>query len=56
MSPPLLLKESSRGQILEAVRVLRPFFPEITSAWRSRMFEEFQFDGEEEEEEEDTGG
>ncbi|HZR30909.1 MAG TPA: GAF domain-containing sensor histidine kinase [Terriglobales bacterium] len=45
MSPPLLLKESSRGQILEAVRVLRPFFPEITSAWRSRMFEEFQFDG-----------
>jgi signal transduction histidine kinase len=30
---------------LEAVRLLKPFFPEITAAWRARMFEEFQFDG-----------
>ena len=45
MSPPLVLKESSKGLILEAVRLLKPFFPEITAAWRARMFEEFQFDG-----------
>jgi signal transduction histidine kinase len=41
----LVLKESSRALILEAVRALKPFFPEITAAWRARMFEEFQFDG-----------
>jgi signal transduction histidine kinase len=45
LSSCLVLKESSRGLILEAVRVLRPYFPEITAAWRARMFEEFQFDG-----------
>jgi len=43
--PTLPIKESSRGLISEAARVLKPHFPEITSAWRSRMFEEFQFDG-----------
>lgn len=43
--PTLPIKESSRGLIAEAARVLKPHFPEITAAWRSRMFEEFQFDG-----------
>lgn len=41
----LPIKESSRGLIAEAARVLKPHFPEITAAWRSRIFEEFQFDG-----------
>jgi signal transduction histidine kinase len=41
----LVLKESSRALIQEAVRALKPCFPEITAAWRARMFEEFQFDG-----------
>ena len=43
--PALPIKESSRGLISEAARVLKPHFPEITAAWRSRMFEEFPFDG-----------
>ena len=45
MSLPLLLKENSRTLVSEAMRALRPFFPEITAAWRGRMFEEFKFDG-----------
>jgi signal transduction histidine kinase len=45
LSPFLPLKESSRGLIVELARALRPSFPEITAAWRNRMFEEFQFDG-----------
>ena len=45
MSACLVLKESSRALIQEAIRALKPFFPEITAAWRARMFEEFQFDG-----------
>ena len=45
MSACLVLKESSRALIQEAVRALKPSFPEITAAWRARMFEEFQFDG-----------
>ena len=45
MSACLVLKESSRALIQETVRALKPFFPEITAAWRARMFEEFQFDG-----------
>ena len=45
MSAFLPLKESSRGLIVELARALRPSFPEITAAWRNRMFEEFQFDG-----------
>jgi len=45
LSACLVLKESSRALIQEAVRALKPFFPEITAAWRARMFEEFQFDG-----------
>ena len=45
MSACLVLKESSRALIQESVRALKPHFPEITAAWRARMFEEFQFDG-----------
>jgi signal transduction histidine kinase len=45
LSACLVLKESSRALIQEAIRALKPFFPEITAAWRARMFEEFQFDG-----------
>ena len=45
MSACLVLKESSRALIQEAVRALKPCFPDITAAWRARMFEEFQFDG-----------
>ncbi|HSB75611.1 MAG TPA: GAF domain-containing sensor histidine kinase [Terriglobales bacterium] len=45
MSACLVLKESSRALIQETVRALKPYFPEITAAWRARMFEEFQFDG-----------
>jgi signal transduction histidine kinase len=41
----LPLKELARARIVEVVRTLQPNFPEITAAWRSRMFEEFQFDG-----------
>ncbi|HWR17044.1 MAG TPA: GAF domain-containing sensor histidine kinase [Terriglobales bacterium] len=41
----LPLKESARARIVEVVRTLQPNIPEITAAWRSRMFEEFEFDG-----------
>jgi len=39
------MKESVQGSILEAAAALQPSFAEITSAWRARMFEEFQFEG-----------
>ena len=45
MSSYLVLKGSSRALISEAVQALKPYFPEITAAWRARMFEEFPFDG-----------
>ena len=45
MSPMLPLKESARARIAEVVQTLQPNLPEITAAWRARMFEEFQFDG-----------
>jgi len=45
LSPLLPLKESARTRIAEVVQTLHPNFPEITAAWRARMFEEFQFDG-----------
>jgi signal transduction histidine kinase len=41
----LPLKESACARIAEVVRTLQPNTPEITAAWRSRMFEEFHFDG-----------
>ncbi len=45
MPPVLPLKESARARIQELVRVLEPHFPEITAAWRIRMFEELGLDG-----------
>lgn len=46
MLPALLpMKESVQGSILEASSALQPFFGEITSAWRQRMFDEFAFEG-----------
>ena len=45
MSAILPLKEAARARIAEVVQTLQPRLPEITAAWRSRMFEEFQFDG-----------
>ncbi len=41
----LPLKDSARARIQELVRVLEPHFPEITTAWRARMFEELDLDG-----------
>ena len=41
----LPLKESACARIAEVVQTLQPNIPEITAAWRSRMFEEFHFDG-----------
>lgn len=45
MSSMLPLKESARARIAEVVQTLQPHLPEITAAWRARMFEEFHFDG-----------
>jgi signal transduction histidine kinase len=45
LSPLLPLNESARARIAEVVRTLQPNIPAITAAWRSRMFEEFRFDG-----------
>ena len=45
MSPFLPIKESSRELVIEVTRRLQPSFPEITAAWRQKMFGEFDFDG-----------
>ena len=45
MSPLLPMKETSREVVVEVARSLQPWFPEITAAWRQRMFAEFDFDG-----------
>ncbi|MGE0405892.1 MAG: GAF domain-containing protein [Candidatus Korobacteraceae bacterium] len=45
MSPVLPLKEKARTRIVDIARELKPMFPEITTQWRVRMFEEFQLDG-----------
>jgi len=45
LSAILPLKDAARARISEVVQTLQPHLPEITAAWRSRMFEEFQFDG-----------
>ena len=45
MSPLLPMKESSRELVIEVTRALQPSFPEITAAWRQKMFAEFSFDG-----------
>ena len=45
MSPFLPMKETSREVVIEVTRRLQPWFPEITAAWRQKMFGEFSFDG-----------
>ncbi len=45
MSPLLPMKETSREVVIEVTRSLQPWFPEITAAWRQKMFAEFSFDG-----------
>jgi signal transduction histidine kinase len=45
MSPLLPMKETSREVVIEVVRTLQPYFPEITASWRQKMFAEFDFDG-----------
>ena len=45
MSPLLPMKETSRELVVEVARTLQPCFPEITTAWRQKMFAEFDFDG-----------
>ena len=39
------MKETSREVVIEVTRRLQPWFPEITAAWRQKMFDEFSFDG-----------
>ncbi|HUI85160.1 MAG TPA: GAF domain-containing sensor histidine kinase, partial [Candidatus Binatia bacterium] len=45
MAALLPMKETSREVVLEVSRALQPRFPEITAAWRQKMFAEFDFDG-----------
>lgn len=45
MSPMLPLNERARERIEHLTRELKPNLAEVTAAWRSRMFEEFRFDG-----------
>jgi signal transduction histidine kinase len=45
MSSLLPMKETSREVVVEVTRALQPWFPEVTAAWRQRMFGEFDFDG-----------
>ncbi len=45
MSSLLPMKETSREVVVEVARTLQPWFPEITAAWRQKMFAEFNFDG-----------
>jgi len=45
VSPFLPMKETSREVVIEVTRRLQPWFPEITAAWRQKMFGEFNFDG-----------
>ncbi len=45
MASLLPMKETSREVVIEVTRSLQPRFPEITAAWRQKMFDEFNFDG-----------
>ncbi|HEU5453404.1 MAG TPA: GAF domain-containing sensor histidine kinase [Terriglobales bacterium] len=45
MSPMLPMKEKARALLSELASELRPLLPEITASWRTRMFQEFEFDG-----------
>lgn len=44
VSAMLPLKESSRELIVEVVRALEPYFPDITAAWREKITDEFHFE------------
>ena len=43
LSAVLPLKESSRELIVEVLRALEPYFPDITERWRDRLGVEFGF-------------
>ncbi len=45
MSPMLPFNEQARERIRQLTQELKPALADITAAWRSRMFEEFQFEG-----------
>ena len=45
MSPILPLNKKARERIQQLTQELKPQLPEITAAWRARMFEEARFDG-----------
>jgi DNA-binding CsgD family transcriptional regulator len=45
MSPLLPMKETSREVVMKVTRALQPYLPEITAAWRQRMFAEFNLNG-----------
>ncbi len=45
MSPILPLNDKARERIRQLTHELKPSLGDITTAWRNRMFEEFQFDG-----------
>ncbi len=45
MSTVLPIQQSAQELILEATNALQPYLAEMTTAWRQRMFEEFQFEG-----------
>jgi signal transduction histidine kinase len=45
LSRILPLKEKARARIVQIARELKPYFPEITAAWRAAMFEELHLDG-----------
>ncbi|MGI9104374.1 MAG: GAF domain-containing sensor histidine kinase [Terriglobales bacterium] len=45
MSPLLPIKEKARERILALAQVLKPRWTALNTAWRNRMFEEFQLDG-----------
>ncbi len=39
------MKETSREVVVDVTHALQPSFPDITAAWRQKMFAEFSFDG-----------
>lgn len=45
MSSVLPLNQKALERIRNLTRELKPYLADVTAAWRTRMFEEFQFDG-----------
>jgi signal transduction histidine kinase len=43
LSAVLPLKESSREMIVEVLRALEPYFPDVTERWRDRLMQELGF-------------